>query len=183
MTNNCEMVGNAAKSMPEAKRIPLMRHKQVVGYATVDAADFPALSRYRWGMLKSGRTFYAYRQEHIKGTVSGARSFYMHRVVLGLPHGTGHAIEADHINHDGLDNRRVNLRVVTRNEQNQHRRPQARSESGVPGVSRGKRGWLAQVYRDGQYIHRSSHKTMGDAIAARNEAVAIYNAKAQQVSA
>lgn len=195
-----ESAGKNSRGGPEnteetTRAIPLMRRDRktktdsVVGMVTVDAADFAALSVYRWGMLKSGRTFYAYRQEHIKGTASGTRSIYMHREILGLPQGTGHAIEADHINHDGLDNRRANLRVVTRNEQNQHRRAFTGSASGVPGVSfcRGRPGstgsWVAQVKRDGQYIHRSSHKTMGDAIAARNEAVAAYDAKAHQVSA
>lgn len=187
--------GGPENTEETTRAIPLMRRDRktkidrVVGVAVVDAADFAALSVYRWGMLKSGRTFYAYRQEHIKGTASGSRSFYMHREILGLPQGTGHAIEADHINHDGLDNRRLNLRTVTRNEQNQSRRAFRKSASGVAGVSfiKGRRGgeghWCASLFRDGQYIHRSSHKTMGDAIAARNEAVADYEAKAHQVPA
>lgn len=175
--------------MENTAKIPLMRFTEVVGHAVVDAADLPALTVYRWAMIKSGRTCYAYRREHIKGTSNGCRSIYMHREILGLPCGTGHAIEADHINHDGLDNRRLNLRTVTRNEQNQSRRAFRKSASGVAGVSfiKGRRGgeghWCASLFRDGQYIHRSSHKTMGDAIAARNEAVADYEAKAHQVPA
>lgn len=124
-----EWHGTHPVSVPEgAKAIPLMRRNRrtredrIVGHALVDAADYPAFSGFRWGMLKSGRTHYAYRQQHIEGTRSGNRAFYMHREVLGLPSGTGHAIEADHLNHEGLDNRRSNLRVVTRSEQNLHRR-------------------------------------------------------------
>ena len=114
------------------KAIPLMlkdhatRVDRIVGWALVDAADYPALARFRWGMLCSGSTAYAMRSEHVPGTASDSTAIYMHRAVLGLPNGTGHATEADHINFNGLDNRRANLRVVTRSEQNRHRRPYTR---------------------------------------------------------
>lgn len=171
------------------RQIPLMRFKEVVGYATVDDADYEALAKYRWGMLKGGKTCYACRQEHIPGTKSGCRTYYMHREILGLPQGGGHEIEADHLDFDGLNNTRANLRVVTRSEQNQHRRTFRNNKSGVPGVSfsKGREGgagsWAAQLYRNGRYIHRSSHPTKEAAIEALNEALALYESKREQVSA
>lgn len=66
----------------------------------------------------------------------------MHRVVLerkiGRPLARGE--EVDHANGNGLDNRRVNLRVATR-AQNQHNRPKHRdSRSTYKGVYRSKSG-------------------------------------------
>ncbi len=110
------------------KRIPLMRRShadrvdRVVGHALVDDEDFARLSAYRWGMYEGAKTNYALRGEHIAGT-RGTRTYYMHREVLGLPQGSGHDIEADHWDFDGLNNVRSNLRIVTRSEQMKHRRP------------------------------------------------------------
>jgi hypothetical protein len=49
----------------------------------------------------------------------------LHREVLGLEKGDGR--EGDHINLDTLDNRRQNLRVVTRDQQTQNATPHGRS--------------------------------------------------------
>ncbi len=109
--------------------IPLLRldrktrEVRVVGYANVDEADYDRLAKHRWGMITGAKTSYAVRSEHIPGTSHGCRTFYMHREVLGLPHGTGHEIEADHIDFQGLNNTRANLRTVTRSEQMKNRRP------------------------------------------------------------
>lgn len=123
-----------AKSQAQPALIPLLVRKEVVGHARVDAADFEALSRHRWSMIKSGLTYYAYRCEHIAGT-RGTRTFYMHRVVLGLPQGAGHGTEGDHIDHDGLNNTRANLRAVTVSANRKHRRPYTRRVRAPKGLA------------------------------------------------
>jgi len=55
----------------------------------------------------------------------------VHRVILGLSVNDG--LEADHINHNGLDNRRCNLRVCTR-QQNQMNKRAMRGSSKFKGV-------------------------------------------------
>lgn len=170
-------------------KIPLWRYDRVVAYTLVDKQDEAFVNQWKWRPLVGKKTTYAMRSEYIPGTASGSRAFYLHRELLGLKQGAGHSVEADHINFDGLDNRRCNLRVVTRNEQNQHRRASHKSKSGVAGVTfiKGRPGsdgyWQAQIYRNGAYIHRSSHRSMGEAIRARNEALALYESKREQVSA
>ena len=85
-------------------------------FVPVDEADFEILSRYTWRLAPWGR--YALRRS------SGVTTL-MHRAILGVTRG----IFVDHINGDGLDNRRSNLRIatVTQNCQNRRRRSDARS--------------------------------------------------------
>lgn len=168
--------------------IPLYKFGKVVAHALVDKSDLHLVAGHRWGVLVGKKTSYAYRQEHIKGTQSGNRCHYMHRVILGLPQGAGHAIEADHLNHEGLDNRRSNLRVVTRCEQNQNRRRFDNNKSGTPNVTyvpsaRGPNKWSAHIMRNGKMILHKHFATQLEAIAARDEALALYESKRHQVSA
>jgi hypothetical protein len=167
-------------------KMPLFKAGALVAYALVSQQDFHSLSLSRWSLLVGKTTSYAYRQEHIKGTRSGNRCHYMHRVILGLPCGGGHAIEADHLNFNGLDNRRENLRVVTRSEQVSRRRPWSQNGSGSFGVypPRGRSHlWTASIFRNGKYIHRSSHKTKELAITARSIALEQYESLKKGISA
>lgn len=58
-------------------------------------------------------------------------SKYLHRWIMGFPEG----FEIDHINRDKLDNRRCNLRVCSRQENNFNRDKQSNNTSGYKGVS------------------------------------------------
>jgi hypothetical protein len=93
------------------KKIPLTQ-----GYfAIVDDSDFDMLNRVKWHANKGHNTFYAQRsvlQENGKW-----KNVQMHRVILGVH---DPKIQVDHINGDGLDNRRCNLRSCTRSENMQN---------------------------------------------------------------
>jgi hypothetical protein len=86
------------------RRIPLTQGK----YAIVDPEDYERLSKYKWQVRKEARTFYATRS---KPREKGKKRKYisMHRDVLPVPEG----MFVDHINHNGLDNRKANLRPAT----------------------------------------------------------------------
>jgi len=95
------------------RRIALTRGK----YAIVDVKDYGWLSKYNWFALKGWRTFYAYRWVRpVKG--GKQRHVAMHRAIMGAVKGE----LVDHINHNGLDNRRANLRKATRAQNAQNRR-------------------------------------------------------------
>jgi hypothetical protein len=95
------------------RRIPLTQGK----YAIVDPQDYERLSEYKWQAKKGDRTFYAARSEPIrKGRKR--KNIAMHRVVLSVPEG----LYVDHINHNGLDNRKANLRPATRRQNTCNRR-------------------------------------------------------------
>src|SRR5699024_9432817 len=68
----------------------------------------------------------------------------LHRYVLGI---TNPKLQADHINHNTLDNRKSQLRVVTAAQNSQNRRLRKGSKSGHTGVRWCKlmNKWHAQI--------------------------------------
>jgi hypothetical protein len=67
-------------------------------------------------------------------------------------------METDHINHNGLDNRKTNLRICTTSQNAQNRPKDTRNISGYKGVGRCmSRGcnyeWRAEIKINGKKIH------------------------------
>jgi AP2 domain/HNH endonuclease len=96
----------------------------------------------------------------------------MHRLILGLPQYRELKIDVDHINGDGLDNRRANLRIATR-AQNLANSGSRQGSSQYKGVSfcRQTGRWKAQITIGGQNHNLGRYST-------EEEAAAVYNAAA-----
>jgi hypothetical protein len=103
------------------KFIQLTQGKQAI----VDDEDFELLSQFKWYAMKSGHNVYAARG-------GGKRRMeLLHRLILGV---TDSKIEVDHINGDGLDNRRSNLRVATHADNQHNPGTPTNNTSGYKGV-------------------------------------------------
>lgn len=76
------------------------------GFVLVDESDYEFLSLFNWTVAHHKYTKYAYFRRRIDGKY---KSFLMHRVITGAPHG----MQVDHINGNGLDCRRSNMRVCS----------------------------------------------------------------------
>lgn len=63
--------------------------------------------------------------------IKGANKKYLHRLITDCPDG----LEVDHMNFNGLDNRKANLRVCTRAENAQNKQVPKNSKTGVRGVT------------------------------------------------
>ena len=102
------------------KPLPLTKGK----VALVDDEDFAAISKYKWYAERRKHTYYAYRRDRVTRKV-----VRMHREILKPRKGQ----VIDHKNHNGLDNRRSNIRLCTyaNNAQNSRRK---RGVSGFRGV-------------------------------------------------
>lgn len=139
------------------KQIPLTKGK----FALVDDADYEWLSTFNWHVSNSG---YAYRYLPRNGCKM-PRKRSMQEMLL--PRVDGKFI--DHINRDRLDNRRLNLRLVTRSENNRNRI--SMSNSGILGVCRnaGSSSWVAQASFDGRNHYIGSFKTIEEAAKARTD--------------
>ena len=94
--------------------------------ALVDDQDYDMIISHRWQPTPADQKqvrFYASRR-------TSRSTFYMHRVILNPPPG----MEVDHINGDGLDNRRCNLRLCSRGQNNANIKNIRRASSGFRGV-------------------------------------------------
>lgn len=92
--------------------------------ALVDKADYDWLMQWNWSACPIRYTAYAYR------TIGHGKKLAIHQAIMQPPPG----MQVDHINHDGLDNRRANLRIVTRAENLRNRRVFRNSKAGIKGV-------------------------------------------------
>lgn len=140
-------------------RVPVFgRDGELVAHALVDACDAEFIARWRWILTTHG---YAYRSLRIDGK---QRTFRMHREVLGLTQAD--TVEVDHRNHDRLDNRRGNLRLVpTRSAQMQNASAHRGSSSSHRGVSwrSDKQKWVAQVMVNGKQYYLGLYATEEEA--------------------
>jgi hypothetical protein len=89
----------------------------------------------------------------------------LHRWIMRVPHGTRYRVIVDHINHDVLDCRRSNLRIISPTESNLNRRLAPRD---LPrGVHRSRSGkYVAVVKRHRKIHHLGTHDTPEQAAAA-----------------
>ena len=116
--------------------------------AIVDDDDYQRLAEFTssWYAKKNRRTHYAAR--HARR--AGQRVFiYMHRQVMGA----AGELAIDHINGDGLDNRKENLRFATTQQNGFNRRPS--NAIGLRGVTfhRHSAKWQAQIRHNGKWIY------------------------------
>jgi hypothetical protein len=122
------------------RKIPLTQGQ----FAIVDDEDYERLNKYKWFVAKIERRFYAHRKRKSTDVGCGRCNVKMHRQILEVPAGKF----IDHINHNGLDNRRANLRIVTKEQNSWNQRKKlGNCSSQYKGVSRLKRNgrWLAKI--------------------------------------
>jgi hypothetical protein len=93
----------------------------------------------------------------------------MHRLILNI---NSRHVHIDHINGNGLDNRRENIRVCTLAENNRNRRSYKNNRIGFKGVSetvQGKR-WNARITNNGNVLSLGSHSSPEEAARAYDTA-------------
>lgn len=126
------------------REIPLSQGK----VAIVDDEDFERLSQYKWHTRRSTETlFYARR----KPWAGGDRfDILMHREILQAPKG----VWVDHVDGNGLNNTRNNLRLCTVAENSRNQKKQSGKSSQFKGVgwSKHSRKWRAYIRIDGKSV-------------------------------
>ena len=140
------------------------------GYeAIIDAEDAPMVDGRNWRAMVSRNSVYAVYMTMI-ATVS--RATLMHRALMSAPGD----MQVDHINGNGLDNRRANLRLATVVQNAMNRGPQSNNTSGFKGVTWEKRRllWRAKIRIDGKERHLGYFPTREDAHSAYAKASATH---------
>jgi len=118
--------------------------------AIVDDADFNFLNRFKWCVCRGkGNYYYAYRHKKME---NGRQLFVlMHKEILNPPS----EMETDHRDGNTLNNRRKNIRICTRTENQRNRKPNRNSRSAFKGVCWYKQTnrWLSRIYLNGKAKH------------------------------
>ena len=142
-------------------------------YTKVDQADYKRLRGYRWLASKGNNNYYALR--HVPGGKGKKASINsMHREIIQVPRG----MVVDHINHDGMDNRRANLRAATysQNMCNVRKRSGAK-HSKYKGINWRKRTrkWEVRVMFEKKRMHIGYFRDEIDAARAYDQAARKYH--------
>lgn len=129
--------------------------------AVVDDMDGGAVLALTWHAKRRPTNTYARRSVRKNGRV---RTVYLHAFVTGWAY-------VDHINGDGLDNRRANLREAS-HAQNMRNVPALGGKSRFKGVTwdPSSSGWMARIARDGTRHYLGVHSTEEAAAAAYDTA-------------
>lgn len=116
----------------------------------IDVVDAPVVSAHRWYVSLARIGMYACR---------ATDDLSLHRFLCSAPPDT----EVDHINGDGLDNRRQNLRITSRmeNAQNFARRGREDMRNVSFDSTRGK--WLVIVHPNGRHVYGGRFTDLADA--------------------
>lgn len=141
------------------------------GYvAIVDDEDYERVAAHKWNAMvvrRNDGSARVYAMRVIRKPDGGRTTVYLHRVIMGAPVG----MDIDHVNGDGLDNSRSNLRACTRSENMRNRRPQG-GASKYKGIHWHKRDskWRAQIVVNGRSRHLGLFSSEVDAACAYNVA-------------
>lgn len=109
---------------PETREIPLTRGQVTI----VDAADYDFLMQWKWFAKPNYKTWYARRSGLLP--TGERKTFTLHRVLLDAPE----HLKVDHIDGNGLNNTRANLRLATHQQNLFNRGAGSNSRSGYKGV-------------------------------------------------
>lgn len=126
----------------------------------IDDEDYERVSKFNWQLLIRDNKFH--------GIMSTTLPYFrLARFILHVSKGSGTCV--DHINRDILDNRKINLRIVTYAQNNFNRGLLKNNSSGYTGISfhKRKRKWLASIRQNYKQIHLGSFSSKEEAIKIR----------------
>lgn len=144
-----------------AKFIPLTQGQ----VAIVDAEDYEWLNLHKWYAYKHGRRYYARRQGMGRSTIE------MHHAIIGKP---PDGKVTDHVDGNGINNQKRNLRHISARENCQNRtHPKTSRFCGV-NWRKDAKVWRAQITVKDKKIHLGLFKNEEDAAMAYIKACSLY---------
>jgi|LakMenEpi03Aug12_release.lakeMendotaPanAssembly.Ray.scaffolds.fasta_scaffold591655_1 hypothetical protein len=130
------------------KLLPLTKDK----FALVDDDDYYWLSQWNWFAVEIKNTWYARRSKK-KGILRSNEKYeiYLHRIVMRC---SDIDFVIDHLDKNGLNNQKENLRICTKSENNKHTSSHKNSSSQYLGVSydKNRNKWSANLMNNGKRI-------------------------------
>lgn len=129
--------------------IPLNKKgkKHVGKYVAIVSDEDKDLADFNWSACFGKTTNYVHRNRNYQGKQYNTvmHRLIMERMIYPLKLEKGQMV--DHINRNGLDNRRENLRIATKSQNNMNRRKRPDGASGFKGVTKESKTnkWVAQI--------------------------------------
>ena len=112
-------------------------------YAIIDNEDFKKIMKYKWYMHKDVHNYYAC-------AIIKRKTTQMHRLIMDCPDN----MQIDHINHNGLDNRKCNLRICTHSQNHMNQKTRRDSKTGIKGVYEQKYGYVSKIVVNGKRLNK-----------------------------
>lgn len=138
--------------------------------AIIDDCDYDIVKGYTWSLKKGRIGMYASTPIRTKDFKT---NILMHRLILGAKKGEW----VDHLNWNGLDNRRANIRIVAPGQNNQNRRKILGTSSSYTGVcwDKSKKKWASIIqYNKKTYNLGRFHSEVEAALAYDAAAIKFY---------
>lgn len=132
-----------------------------------DLDDYTLIKEYCWCIDREGYVSTNLWDDDKK------KSIRMHRLIINV---SDKKDEIDHINNNKKDNRKCNLRIVTRSQNGMNRGVQSNNKTGVTGVTfyEPYDKWNSQIALNGKHINLGYFSDFEDAVKARKEAEERY---------
>lgn len=141
--------------------------------AWVDDEDFERVNAFKWYADKKGNTFYAVRA----GVINGKRTTQsMHIFIMGY---NPEKPIIDHIDGNGYNNWKLNLRPCTHQENLMNQRKRKNCSSDRIGVywDKSRQKWMARIQVNKIRIHLGYFDNEEDAAKTRDAAAEIHHGK------
>ena len=129
--------------------------------AIIDVDDVNLVENRNWCSSKGGKAFYAVSNK----SRPDVGQFVMHQIIMPCPEG----FVIDHIDGNGLNNTKSNLRIVTQSQNCMNRSIRSDNSSGIIGVRmrRETKKWVATIYKNGTSHYLGDFETIEKAAEAR----------------
>jgi hypothetical protein len=128
----------------------------------IDEEDYLKIKKYKWTLLITKGKYYA------------RTDIFMHREILNLKNGGGKVV--DHIDRNGLNNMKSNLRICSKKQNSYNSRRNKKAFSIYKGVGKKKRyrGWRSLIHFEGKSYELGFYET-------EKEAAIAYDTKAKEL--
>jgi hypothetical protein len=139
----------------------------------IDEEDYHLVNKYKWSLQKVSHLFYVIRREYINKKLIIT---FLHNQILNII--PNNQYEIDHIDNNGLNNQRNNLRKCTHAENMMHKKIYKNNKSGFKGIYLNKnpksnQKWISQI-RINKIKKTKYHFTKEEAIKHYNEMALKY---------